>query len=365
MVDTTPDTTPLTGQGHGGGPAPQAMAGMQRLMDHFAGYFAVSVLGLGHRSGLLAALLEGGGTAEQIAARAGAHDRSAEEWLAALTAAGYVRHDQGSFSLVEGQDAVFRPGLLPFDVTVFLEFQEKFGGMIGQVATAMREGTGVPYSAYQPEFGRLQDRLNGPLYEQFLISDFVASAQGLVGRLEAGVDVADVGCGGGQALCLLAASFPASRFVGYDIDEGALSIAAARAAERGLGNVGLENRDAARLELDGVLDVVIAVDAIHDQGAPDEVLAAIARALRPGGVLLMVEPLASGELDVDAARPTALMGFATSLSHCVQVSLAAGGPGLGAMWGKSRALPMLRAAGFRTVTTHESPADYLVYAAYV
>ena len=346
-------------------PPPEAMAGMQRLMDHFAGYFAVSVLGLGHRAGLLAALLDRGGTASDIAARAGAHERSAQEWLAALTAAGYVSHADGVFSLVEGQDAVFRPGLLPFDVTVFLEFQEKFGALMGQVAAAMRDGTGVPYSAYQPEFGVLQDRLNGPLYEQFLIPDFIASADGLTERLEAGVDVADMGCGGGQALCLLAGAFPASRFVGYDIDDSALAIARSRAEERGLDNVRLEHRDAARLDLDAALDVAIAVDAIHDQGAPDAVLAGVARALRPGGVFLMVEPLASGDLDVDAARPTALMAYATSLAHCVQVSLAAGGPGLGAMWGEARAVPMLKAAGFRSVTVHESPADYAVYAAYV
>jgi len=346
-------------------PTPEAMAGMERLMDHFAGYFAVSVLGLGHRAGLLAALLEGGGTAGEIAGRAGAHERSAREWLATLTAAGYVSHDNGFFTLVPGQGAVFRPGLLPFDVTVFLDFQEKFGAMTGQVSAAMRDGTGVPYSAYQPEFSVLQDRLNGPLYEQFLIPDFVVSAEGLTERLEAGVDVADVGCGGGQALCILAAAFPASRFVGYDIDDRALAIARERAEEQGLDNVRVEHRDVADLNLDAALDVAIAVDAIHDQGAPEAVMAGVATALRPGGVFLMVEPLASGELDVDAARPGAVMGYATSLAHCIQVSLAAGGPGLGAMWGQARAVPMLRAAGFETVTVHESPADYSVYTARV
>lgn len=346
-------------------PSAEAMAGMQRVMEHFTGYFAVALLGLGHRSGLLAALLEGAGTAAQISGRAGAHERSAEEWLAALTAAGYTAHDDGVFSLVDGQDAVFRPGLLPFDVTVFLEFQEKFGALFGQVAAAMRGGGGVPYSAYQPEFGVLQDRLNGPLYDQFLVSDFIASAEGLTQRLQEGADVADVGCGGGQALCVLASTFPASRFVGFDIDDGALEIARARAADRGLDNVRLEHRDAAHLGLDAALDVVIAVDAIHDQGAPDAVLAGIAKALRPGGVFLMVEPLASGEVDADTARPMATMMYATSLSHCVQVSVAAGGPGLGAMWGSAKALPMLQTAGFRSVTTHESPADYMVYAARV
>lgn len=178
------------------------------------------------------------------------------------------------------------------------------------------------------------------------------------------MDVADVGCGGGQALCTLAAAFPASRFVGYDIDEGALDVARSRAAELGLDNVRLERRDAANLGVRAAFDVVVAVDTIHDLAAPEAVMAGVVEALRPGGVFLMVEPLASGDLDTDARKPMAVMGFATSLVHCVQVSLASGGPGLGAMWGRARALPMLEAAGFRTVSVHESPADYAVYAAY-
>ena len=77
----------------------------------------------------------------------------------------------------------------------------------------------------------------------------------------------------------------------------------------------------------------------------------------------MVEPLASGDIDTDTQHPMAPMMYATSLGHCVQVSLAAGGPGLGSMWGRSRAVPMLEAAGFRHITVHESPSDNAVYSA--
>ena len=111
--------------------------GVERLMGHFNGYFAVAMLGLGHRSGLLAALLQGGGTAAELSRRAGTHQRSTEEWLAAVTAAGYLKHDQGVFTFVEGQDLVFRPGLLPFDVTVLLE-------LAGQVRQCPGCGRRVP-----------------------------------------------------------------------------------------------------------------------------------------------------------------------------------------------------------------------------
>jgi ubiquinone/menaquinone biosynthesis C-methylase UbiE len=345
------------------GPSPAGMAGMERLMTHLNGYFAAAILGLGHRSGLLATILEGGGSAADLARRAGTHERSTEEWLAAMTAAGYVHHDDGVFTMVEGQDEVFRPGLLPFDVTVMLELQDKFATVLGQVAASLVDGSGVPYSAYQPEFSAGQDRLNKPMYEQFLIDDFLASADGVVERLEAGAQLADLGCGGGAALTLLAARFPASTFTGYDIDEFALQIGRDRATELGLANVTYMRADAAELDLDGSMDVILAVDAIHDQGRPQDVLSSVARSLRAGGTFVMVEPLATGDIDIDTQHPMAPMMYATSLGHCVQVSLAAGGPGLGSMWGRAKAIPMLEAAGFTDISVHESASDNAVYSA--
>jgi ubiquinone/menaquinone biosynthesis C-methylase UbiE len=345
------------------GPSGAGAAGMERLLSHLNGYSAVTLLSLGHRCGLLAALLEGGGTAAEVARRAGTHERSTEEWLAGMTAAGYACHDKGVFAFVEGQDEVFRPGMLPFDVTVLLEVKDKFATLLGRIADSMRDGKGVPYAAYQPEFSAAQDRLNAPLYEQHLIEDFVASVGGAVEVLDAGAQVADIGCGGGQALTVLAARFPRSSFTGYDIDEDALQIGRVRVAESGLDNVQFVWGDAAGLDLGHSMDLVLAVDAIHDQGRPEDVLRSVLRSLRPTGAFIMVEPLATGDIDADTGRPRAAMAYTSSLGHCVQVSLAAGGPGLGSMWGRAKAIPMLRVAGFREVSVHESPSDYAVYCA--
>lgn len=43
--------------------------------------------------------------------------------------------------------------------------------------------------------------------------------------------------------------------------------------------------------------------------------------------------------------------------HCMSVSLANGGPGLGAMWGKETALRMLEEAGFQEVRVEQLPHD--------
>jgi ubiquinone/menaquinone biosynthesis C-methylase UbiE len=345
------------------GPAATGIEGMQRLMTHLNGYFAVTTLALGHKSGLLATMLDGGGTAADVARRAGTHERSTEEWLAGLTAAGYARQDDGVFSLVDGQDEVFRPGLLPFDVTIIFDLQEKFANLLGQIAGSLVSGEGVPYSAYQPEFSAAQDRLNGPMYEQFLVDDFLASADGVIEQLEAGAQVADIGCGGGKALTILAERFPRSTFTGYDIDSAALRIGRDRAVEQGLDNLHFTEGDVAELDLAHSMDLVLAVDAIHDQGQPEQALQGVARSLREGGTFVMIEPLASGDIATDTQLPMAPMMYATSLGHCIQVSLAAGGPGLGSMWGRAKAIPMLEAAGFRHISVHESASDNAVYSA--
>jgi ubiquinone/menaquinone biosynthesis C-methylase UbiE len=279
------------------------------------------------------------------------------------TAAGYLSHKDGVFSMAEGQAELFRGQALPFDPTVLFLFHELTARLGPDVERAIRDGQGVPYDRYQPEFSAAQDAMNAPLYEQFLLSEWIPSVEGLDDRLTTGASMADVGCGGGRALCLLAAAYPASTFTGIDIDDAGLEIGRARAAEAGLSNVTFVKRDAAALGERNVFDAVIAVDAIHDQADPTSVLRCIREVLRPDGVFVMVEPTASGDLDTDIAQPTAVMGYATSLLHCVQVSMAGGGPGLGGMWGNRGAQTLFAETDFTTVTRHESPSDYTVFAA--
>jgi SAM-dependent methyltransferase len=180
---------------------------------------------------------------------------------------------------------------------------------------------------------------------------------GLAGRLAAGARVADVGCGTGHAIVLLAAAFPASTFTGYDLAPDA--IARARSEAAGLANARFEVRDAARLEVEEPLDVVFTFDAIHDQADPAAVLERIHAALVPGGLFVMVEPRASSDLSGNLDSPLAPFLYGVSTLHCMTVSLAAGGAGLGAAWGEQMALAMLAEAGFGEVTVHEAPGDPL------
>src|SRR5690606_3222684 len=106
-------------------------------------------------------------------------------------------------------------------------------------------------------------------------------------------------------------------------------------------------------------DLVTAFDAIHDQARPAAVLANIRRALRPGGVFLMQDIRASSHLERNKDHPLGPYLYTISTMHCMSVSLATGGEGLGTVWGEEKALEMLREAGFARVELHRLPHDIM------
>jgi len=182
---------------------------------------------------------------------------------------------------------------------------------------------------------------------------------GLRDRLVKGIDVLDVGCGRGQAILHLAERFPASRFAGYDFSAEATSHAADEARRRGLRNARFEAKDVARFSEPQAYDLITAFDAIHDQAQPEQVLKNIAAALRPGGVLLMQDIAGSSHVERDMDHPIGPFLYTISCMHCMSVSLAHGGPGLGAMWGREKATAMLRAAGFGQLKIQSLPHDVI------
>jgi SAM-dependent methyltransferase len=97
--------------------------------------------------------------------------------------------------------------------------------------------------------------------------------------------------------------------------------------------------------------------AATTQAHPDVVLSNIARLLRPGGHYLCVDIAASSDLAGNLDHPLGPFGYTISCMHCVTVSLAAGGIGLGAMWGEQRARQMLAQAGFTSVEIKRVDGD--------
>jgi cyclopropane fatty-acyl-phospholipid synthase-like methyltransferase len=184
---------------------------------------------------------------------------------------------------------------------------------------------------------------------------------GLEEKLERGIRVVDVGCGAGWALVHLARRFPNSRFVGLDLLDHHVAAATAQADELGLDNVTFRVTDASKWNETAAYDLVMTFDAIHDQARPDLVLANIRRALKPDGVYLMQEIKASTPVEHNMENPLAPFIYTVSTMHCMSVSLAGNGMGLGAAWGKELAEKMLREAGFNHVSVSELPHDMINY----
>jgi ubiquinone/menaquinone biosynthesis C-methylase UbiE len=230
-----------------------------------------------------------------------------------------------------------------------------FGTHLPKLAACFREGGGIPYSAYRPVFTQCMDDVWRRVFDQMLVPGFIGAVAGLLDQLREGIRVLDIGCGTGHAMNVLAREFPKSTFLGYDIAEDAIARARGEASEMGLSNSKFDVADVANLASDPKYHLITAFDAIHDQKAPDAVLLGVSRALSPGGKFLMVDFKFSSRVEENVTNPFAPMYYGISLMHCMPVSLAVGGQGLGTVWGEQTARRMLTEAGFRNIVVLDTP----------
>jgi 2-polyprenyl-3-methyl-5-hydroxy-6-metoxy-1,4-benzoquinol methylase len=224
------------------------------------------------------------------------------------------------------------------------------------------KGEGISYDHY-PRFQSFMAQLADAKHREVLVDVFLPSVdQGrVVAALKKGIRVCDLGCGTGLAACLMAAAYPASRFVGLDLDPEALAEGRHTASEMGLSNVKFEAVDVAGAAIGGTyrqaFDYITAFDAIHDQSRPQAALLNVRAMLGPEGAFSMIDIAADSELAENRAHPMGAFLYAVSLMHCLPVGLADGGAGLGMMWGRQKAAELLSEAGFSDVRVEEIPND--------
>jgi 2-polyprenyl-3-methyl-5-hydroxy-6-metoxy-1,4-benzoquinol methylase len=319
------------------------------------------MISVGHRTGLFDAMGElPASTSEQIAGAAGLHERYVREWLGAMATGRIVTYDPDTerYTLpAEGASCLTR-GAGVDNLAMLMQYVALLGNVEDQVVDCFTEGGGVPYSAY-PNFQRLMAEESAQIHDARLVDAIVPLVPGLVDNLKTGVDVLDVGCGQGHAINLLATKFPRSRFTGVDISEAGIKHARAEAASLGVGNARFEGRDAAALDELDTYDLVTAFDAIHDQADPAKVLAGIHQSLRPNGAFLCVDIAASSSVGNNLDHPLGPSLYTFSTMHCMTVSLAQGGAGLGAVWGEEKARQMLSDAGFADIAVYRLDGDLI------
>ncbi|WP_026554878.1 class I SAM-dependent methyltransferase [Arthrobacter sp. 35W] len=343
---TTVETSAGAGGPDGAGAAVEPVERLMGMLNESAVAVLVSI---GYQTGLLEAMAPlPPATSAQIAEAAGLDERYVREWLGGMTTGLCVDYDAGAGTYQ------LRPDYVPLltgpgvdNLARTLLYITLMGEVAAKIAEKFRTGGGLAYADY-PNFMEIQAGDSASVHDASLI-EVIMPISGCVDRLKTGIDVADVGCGAGHAINLMAQAFPASRFTGYDFSAEGVAAGRAEAAALGLANAHFEERDVATLDLAGTLDLVTAFDMVHDQAHPATVLANIYAALRPGGTFLMVDVNASSKVEENIDSPLGPFLYAVSTVHCMSVSLGQGGDGLGTVWGVQLAESMVRAAGFGTV----------------
>jgi 2-polyprenyl-3-methyl-5-hydroxy-6-metoxy-1,4-benzoquinol methylase len=322
---------------------------------------AALMISVGHRTELFDAMADlPPATSERIAQTAGLNERYVREWLGSMVTAQIVDYDPAgkTYFLPREHASFLTRAASPNNLAVTAQFIPVLALVENEIVESFIKGGGVPYSSF-PRFHEVMAEESNQTVVSGLIDAILPLVPGLIEDLGEGIDVLDVGCGRGRALILMARTFPNSRFTGYDFSEEAIADAGAEAARQGLVNIRVEALDVAQIDESARYDLITAFDAIHDQAAPRSVLKAIAHALRPGGVFLMQDIRASSHVHKNIDHPLGTFTYTISCMHCMTVSLALGGEGLGAAWGTEKALELLAEAGFEDLDVKQLQHDII------
>ena len=330
-----------------------------KMMDILNGGMLSLMTSIGHQTGLFESMADlPPSTREQIAEVAGLNERYVREWLNTMVTGRIVEYtpDNHTYTLPAEHAALLTQAAGPDNMAVFARMTPILSAVENGIIDSFRNGGGVFYDQFHG-FMEVWAGVNVQTFERTLVSKVMPLMPDVVQGLEAGIDVLEIGCGEGHSANLMAQAYPDSRFTGYDIREGALDEGRAKAASLGLPNVRFVRKDLREMEESGAYDLVTAFDVIHDQAQPKVVLKNVMTALKPGGTFLMVDIKASSHVHENVDHPMGPFLYTVSTMHCMTVSLALDGEGLGTMWGEQKALEYLAEADFTDVLVKQVEGD--------
>ena len=320
------------------------------------GAVTAAMIHLGDQLGLYRALRAAGGplTVAELAAATELDPRWVQEWVHNQAAAKLIEADTPDdgperFAVTAEAAAVLAdPDHPAFGMGMFHRFPQTMRA-VEHSRDSFRTGVGHDYDSHGPEGAVGIERSFEPWNRSFLVPVVLPALDGVVAKLTAGATVADVGCGAGGALIMMATAFPASTFHGYDISRFALDRAEQKKAEAGIDNVHFHDPRVEPLPSDRSVDLVTTFDCIHDMTHPQEVMAAIREAIADDGTWLLVDIKALDTFAENVRKnPMASLMYGISVLSCMSSALSEpGGAGLGTLGlPESKAREMSAAAGF-------------------
>lgn len=320
------------------------------------------MVSIGHRTGLFDSMRgQPAATSHDIAKRAGLNERYVREWLGAMTTGGIVAVDESStrFRLPDEHAAFVTRAAAADNMAVFAQYIPILGQVEDDIIACFKKGGGVPYEKF-PRFHDVMAEDSGQSVMSSLESHIVPLVPEMSERLAAGARWLDLGCGRGMIITRLAELYPKSTFVGLDLSRDAITWAQESSSAKKLRNVEFVVRDLTDFDHTAdqeAFDFVSTFDAVHDQAQPLRMLRGIHRTLKRDGVYLMQDIKGSSFVHNNLAHPLGTMLYTVSCMHCMTVSLAQGGEGLGAMWGEEKTREYLGKAGFADVKKNELAHD--------
>ena len=323
---------------------------------------------VGDRLGLYAALAEHGpATPSELAEKTGTHERYLREWLSAQAAAGYVKYNAETrrFEMTPEQALVLADENGPLYMAGGFYSAASLANDEKQLAEAFRTGVGIPWGDHHECLFCGTEKFFRPSYIANLVQEWIPSLDGTESRLQAGINVADIGCGHGCSTLIMARTYPNSRFTGFDFHPPSIEKAKRHAAEHGLSNVSFElatAQDFPATNGNGY-DFVTIFDALHDMGDPLGAARHVREVLAPNGVWMIVEPAAGDSLE-ENLNPIGRIAYAFSTAACVPSALSQeGGYSLGAQAGPRALQDLLSEAGFsKSQVAAQSPLNLVLEA---
>lgn len=321
------------------------------------------MLSIGHRTGLFDHM-DGQPpmTSETLARQSGMKERYIREWLNALVVSNIISYkpeDKTYFLAPEYANFLTRRST-EGNIAVFAQYIPMMGTVEDHIIDCFENGGGVPYEKF-PRFHEVMEEDSGQTVLSSLEDYILPLVPGLTDKLKSGIKVLDVGCGRGRAINLLASLYPKSHFTGIDLSEQAIQYANEQATQQGLSNVNFVARDLSDFDSDrnsDTFDFITTFDAVHDQAKPLNVLKGIFNVLKNDGVYLMQDIHGSSDVSGNIDHPVGPLLYSISLTHCMTVSLAQGGEGLGTLWGREKAYELLLKAGFSHINIHRLDHDF-------
>lgn len=328
-----------------------------RVVTDMGGAFVMALGYIGDQLGLFKALQAAGPlTSDELASKTDLNERYVREWLRAMVSAQYLDFDTASdrYVMADEQAAVLADEDSPMFVGGSFHFTAPSMLNVPRIMDAFRNGGGVPYHEIGGDIPCAIERFFRPGYRHNLTQQWLPTVPGLLEKLERGAVVADIGCGRGQSTVNMAKAWPGSTFIGIDYHRESIASALKLADEQGVTNVRFIQGPAEELPGDRSYDLVCSFDCIHDMVDPVATLRTIHRVMSKDGDYIWSEPNAS-HLAHENQNPIGRAFHAISPLHCMTVSLAHGGAGLGTVIGEHGARALASEAGF--VNFEKLPID--------